>query len=649
MSLEGRQDIATQELNGLISAHAKARADRMEKQAVWDHVKNLSVKDERLFAMPGISQNNVIEEIRKELIRARNELREEKARVSAEYPRNRQLEARIAQLEQELAEEVDRMGGTTKAELDRAVAYEKSIEKDLQQHKAAMENFSETAGGNDVLQRQEKINQDIYEILLKQSREIDLTGRMESSNMRVVDPAEVPRYPIKPRVFLIILLAIVLGLFLGTGLAFFVEYMDNTLKTPGDVVRRLGMLVMGALPYERDLKRGKNPLLSWDDSAAKKGKTPAVCAQVDTSSCVPALLHAPGEGAAGKVMMIESATAGEGKTTVAAQFAHSLTHTGLRVLMVDCDFQRPSLHKLFGLQNQAGLAGALNAVLSDKISNGSLARFSIADIFFLIGLAKKSGRLIVRDESKTATMTAFFQDGRFLHLQNHNNPPANLLGNMLLTGGFITENQLKDAIERNQRTGQPLGYILMNAGYISRDKLRGPLRLQTEENLQKLFSWKKGSFAFGNGQSNAYDKERILFGDDYTAAIAHLGRLEGYNLLETEILANITNGQAENLYVLPAGATSAKPIGQVNVALLAKFIEILKQRFDIILLDSPPLDAGAGNATLFQLTDGVVFVIKAGHLSVRILDEAKAAIPEDKLVGAVLNQVRRKDTYYYYR
>jgi Mrp family chromosome partitioning ATPase len=105
----------------------------------------------------------------------------------------------------------------------------------------------------------------------------------------------------------------------------------------------------------------------------------------------------------------------------------------------------------------------------------------------------------------------------------------------------------------------------------------------------------------------------------------------------------------ENLYVLPTGATSIKPIGQVNVALLSKFLEILKQRFDIILLDCPPLDAAAGNATLFQLADGIIFVIKAGHLSIKILNEAKAGIPEDKLIGAVLNQVKRKGMYYYYR
>jgi uncharacterized protein involved in exopolysaccharide biosynthesis len=98
-SLEGRRDMATQELMSLISAHTRARADRMGKQAVWDHVKNLSVNDEKLFAIPGISRNLVIRELRSQLIKAREEQREERARVSAEYPRNHQLDARIKRKE----------------------------------------------------------------------------------------------------------------------------------------------------------------------------------------------------------------------------------------------------------------------------------------------------------------------------------------------------------------------------------------------------------------------------------------------------------------------------------------------------------------------------------------------------------------------
>ena len=103
------------------------------------------------------------------------------------------------------------------------------------------------------------------------------------------------------------------------------------------------------------------------------------------------------------------------------------------------------------------------------------------------------------------------------------------------------------------------------------------------------------------------------------------------------------------LVLLVSGVINGTRGSQANDDDLRKPLEILKQRFDIILLDCPPLDAAAGNATLFQLTDGVILVIKAGHLSIKILNEAIAGIPADKLVGAVLNQVKRKDMYYYYR
>ena len=80
---------------------------------------------------------------------------------------------------------------------------------------------------------------------------------------------------------------------------------------------------------------------------------------------------------------------------------------------------------------------------------------------------------------------------------------------------------------------------------------------------------------------------------------------------------------------------------------MAKLFEILKQRFDIILVDTMPLDTGSGTATLSRLVDGVILVIKAGGLSSASLNEAINCIPNKKIVGAVINQVRSNQSYYY--
>jgi cellulose biosynthesis protein BcsQ len=345
--------------------------------------------------------------------------------------------------------------------------------------------------------------------------------------------------------------------------------------------------------------------------------------------------------------MVESVTMGEGKSTVVARIASNLTDAGLRVLLVDCDFQRPSLARIFKIsRNGGGLGKSIDRIMSHHLNNGTLNDYSVDDLFFLIALKKHSGHLMVQNEDQNRII-AHFQNGVLIHIQNQNSPEDNRIGTMLMKGGFITKEQLNDALSRNQRTGQPLGYILVNAGYIGRDKLRGPLRLQIEEYLQKLFSWRNGKFSFKPGLVSIYENEKIFFEEDYTSLINNLGRTESSKFIEKELFSHIVGLKKENLYLLPAG-TSYKLIGSLNQVLMKKIFEKLKQHFDVILVDTPPLDAASGIESIFHLADSMVLVIKAGHLSVKILNGAINHLPQDKIIGTVLNQAKIDPQPYYY-
>jgi hypothetical protein len=221
------------------------------------------------------------------------------------------------------------------------------------------------------------------------------------------------------------------------------------------------------------------------------------------------------------------------------------------------------------------------------------------------------------------------------------------MGSMLLKGNLITEDQLNDALERQKRTNQPLGYILINSGYISREKLKGPLKLQREESLQKLFSWKKGTYSFKSGKANLHKSDIVEFGDDSSPMINALGEVEGSRFLEDEIMSCVRTGHDENLFLLPAGSGLSMRKPQINVRLTEKLLEILKRHFDIILVDTMPMDTTSGVATLSNLVDGIILVIKAGHLSVKSLNEAISCISDQKIIGAVLNQVKSNQSYYY--
>jgi polysaccharide biosynthesis transport protein len=646
ISLEERQNIVSQKLMELNSTLTRAKTEQMAKQAVYNQLKGFSVNRESLFSLPEISKNSVIQNLRAQLVQLKSQRLEMGTKFGPKHPRMIELNSSITSLEREIREEVQRLRKAIKAELDRSVAIEKTIQKTLDAQKQAAMAISEKAINYDVLQQQAESDQHIYDILLKQAKEISLTSVMESSNVRIVDPAEIPRFPVKPRIFLNILLAVVLGLFMGTGLAFFREYMDNTVKIPEDVPRSLGMPVLGAVPYDKSLNKRKTLALPQNTSG-KVEIVPRGYPLYNITNRFPAVLQLTEQDTSAQVLMVESAVMGEGKTTVLAHLGTSLARAGLRLLMVDFDLHRPALHQILGVKNNEGLFTLMSRVLTHKISDGKLSEYSMDDLFFLMALKKQSGQLTVTNQSQV--MTAVFQDGRLLHLQNQDNPKANRLGTMLLRGGFITKDQLEEVLERHQRTGQPLGYILINAGYMTQDKLQGPLRLQMEEHLQKLFSWKQGGVTFEPGRAELYENEKICFGEDYQQIIRRLGNLSGSHFLEKNIISRLKSVNESNAYVMTVGMAPPNWNGQVNLPLMAKIFDITKRRFDVILVDMPPVLDITGAAPLCALADGVIFVIKAGHMSVKILNQAKTGLSQAKanVVGAVLNQVKMRQDYYY--
>ncbi|WP_169703773.1 DUF4388 domain-containing protein [Candidatus Kuenenia stuttgartensis] len=117
-------------------------------------------------------------------------------------------------------------------------------------------------------------------------------------------------------------------------------------------------------------------------------------------------------------------------------------------------------------------------------------------------------------------------------------------------------------MERNQRTKLPLGYILINAGYINQEQLKGPIKLQIEEHLQKLFSWKEGTYSFKPGSIETYEDKRVFFQEDFTPVINRLGRLGGSRLLEREILSNVTTLNGSNISLLRFGTGEIFPEGR---------------------------------------------------------------------------------------
>lgn len=619
----------------------------------YEQLGSFSVDDEGVFSIPEIKENPVIKDLRGKLAELKARKSEMATKYGPKHPKMIEINSSIQKLEQGITEEVMAIRKVIKAELDKIMAFEKRVRQTHGHQTEDADPATQKAITYDMVRLEAESDQEIYDVLLKHAKEIGLTGSMEKNNIRIIDEAEVPQNPAKPKIFLNILLSVVIGLVFGCAVAFFQDYMDRKVKTPEDVLQRLGLPVVGVMPYDKCLKTDKILSLAQDDTNLEQGRRTGGHAQYhgyDLSNSLIAKLPFMQSSMSGQLFMVESAIAGEGKTTVLAKMAISLSQSGFRVIMVDGDLQQPSLHDMFGFNNGkgSGLLNVMNSILSREIEEGTLDTWSIDDLFCLIALKRLSGSLVVSCDDQT--ITAVFEHGRLLHLQNRDNSFANRLGTMLLRGGFITEDQLNDALERNQRTGQPLGYILINSGYINRNQLQGPLKLQKEEYLQKLFSWKHGAFTFEPGSVETYEDKRIYFEDDCTPVIDRLGRMSGSRFIEGEMLSYVKPVNGSNLSILPAGEGKKNFSSPVCFALMSKFLTLLKQRFDVVLVDAPPvLDGGNSAAPLLSLVDGVIFVIKAGQVSDGLINKAIETIKESKanIVGAVLNQARIEKGYYY--
>src|SRR6058998_599737 len=139
---------------------------------------------------------------------------------------------------------------------------------------------------------------------------------------------------------------------------------------------------------------------------------------------------------------------------------------------------------------------------------GTLKDFSLADIFQLIGLQRKTGVLTLRSKDDTVAVT--FLDGKVVGADSLNRRLENRLGTVLMKSGMLTQEQLARALEIQKETLQRLGFILTHYQIISNDSLKQALQLQILQIVYRLFRWKDGEYHFSQETTIEYDRDNVV-------------------------------------------------------------------------------------------------------------------------------------------
>jgi capsular exopolysaccharide synthesis family protein len=346
LSLEDRQNIVVARLNTLNDTATKARTTRLQKEATYNQVKSLDPKNDSADGYPVIATNPGVMEAKTRL----NDLMAERARLSSRYlpghPDLIKVEGQIESARAALVAQRARVIESARNDYEAAIQEEHSFSGQLESQKGAAMDLDRKSGAYLVLQRQAETNRQVYQSLLQQQKELRVVSNSRTNNVQVMDRAETPGAPFSPNSRRDWFTAIVAGLIVALGLAFGLEYLDDTVKTPDDVTGRLRLPMLGLVPT---VPTKRVPLLSET--------VPDDFGEAFRSLRTSLVFTASADGP--RVVAVTSSQPLEGKTTTACNLGIVLALGGARVLLVDADMRRPGMHTVIGVPNEVGLSHLL--------------------------------------------------------------------------------------------------------------------------------------------------------------------------------------------------------------------------------------------------------------------------------------------------
>jgi succinoglycan biosynthesis transport protein ExoP len=329
-----------------------ARTDRLTRQTLVEQVRRTPPLE--VDSLPVVIENPVVQGMKARLAELRDGERKLSETLGERHPDLLSLQDRIVAKESELRDETAAIVRSVEAAYETAVQQEARLGEELAAAKALAFAQERTTLRSAVLEREVESRRALLRELTARAQQTSLEAQLRFTNLRIVERAEPPRVPVLPRRAFNYQLALLIGLGLGAGLAVLVGRIDDTVKTPDDIAQLLGLPFLGMVPaVDQDpaLAPGPRPAVAREPQSAVAEAYRVVRTNL--------IFRAPAKR--GRVVVMSSSSPGEGKTTTLANLAVSLAQNGARVLAIDADLRRPTLHAHFGLEPAEGLSEILSA------------------------------------------------------------------------------------------------------------------------------------------------------------------------------------------------------------------------------------------------------------------------------------------------
>ena len=376
-------------LETLNNDYLGAKRVRIEKEARY-HELQIAGKESVADSLSG----GVVSELRSNQLKMERDYETKLKTYKPDWPAMVSLKADIEKGQQHLKALIEEMGARARtdafAEYQTALRQEQTLSAEVDRSKGEAINQSSAAVEYTNLKVEIETRRQMFDELLKKQSETEVSARLQGtrdSNIRIIDSALTPGGPFRPSLRQDVTYGLMLGLLLGVGIAFLIEFLDRTIKSPEEIERRLKLPTLAVVPDISETGRayGYGAETAKATRAPLSGKPPADRARTgdrEQIELVPhdrprspisevyrslrtSLLLSTAEEL--KVIAVTSATAGEGKTATASNLGVVLAQLGRRVLIVDADLRKPRMHQVFKVSNRSGLVNQLTGVVEPDV------------------------------------------------------------------------------------------------------------------------------------------------------------------------------------------------------------------------------------------------------------------------------------------
>ena len=339
--------VTSSSMQQLNTAANDATARRIEAEGKWRTIASGSV-----LSSPVVLANSTVVALLSQRATIEAELSQDRARHLDDYPTVKAKQAQLNAINQQLGSVAGNVRSSVRQEYEGALATERALKSKVEQLKSETLSEQDSSVQYNLLAREADTNRQLYEGLLERYKTLNAMAGISLSNISIVDNAEVPKGPSSPNLAKNLLFGLIFGLGLAAMLVFLRDQFDDAIRVPEDIEGKLGLPLLGVVPKTVD----DEPEIALLDP-----KSPVSEAY---NSLRGSLLYSTSQGLP-QIILVTSAQAAEGKTTTCMAISSGFARMGRRVLLIDADLRRPSLHTRMTIANKRGLSNLLTS--SDQL------------------------------------------------------------------------------------------------------------------------------------------------------------------------------------------------------------------------------------------------------------------------------------------